>query len=724
MSNTPQISSIDFSVFQNTPMEKNIIEMMPRYISMLPKGASFEDPTWNAASWSKRQTSVKTLNFARIGNVELIQLTKTRALEMRLHKHVSYNAIENIITATCALATVMQSRSAKTLTTGDFRSAEKLLAKNYGPGTAARYSSELERIASWMRGVLGLPIEHKRTLKSHNPHGRKSMAKNREDKLIPTEIISEFLSHRNRNDISTRDSFYLNALALQVACGMRAGEMATLPVDCLIDDEGALLVRNFTSKGGRSAPRPVPPQLAPMVREAVKALTVATEAGRREAKRIGDSQPLDWDAILKDEEARDYFLRIEAHKWTINPNHLIINPSGVWNQNKKKFYDVIGILERADGNLSQASRVSGIDRNTFNRMLDEQRASKEGRLSERSLKRTTWDGDQRIFTIMTLVSICGTTNVMRDRAKENAFLIVQETQKAQLSGITMPMPSQQSTMENKFRQTRPVALKTTKGKPILLAEDALFVIEKNSLSETKTTKEEGIHLITPSDLSGWLTGEKRSYGTGNFEDAAASRLGIIDPRTGEHASFTWHDIRHWLNTTYENGGLSQDQISMMFNRRSTAGNSPYSHTSNEVRADQLRDSIREKKTEGHITRAAAALADVDRTKAEAYLKATTRTHNPMPHGVCTLNWAAEPCPHHLSCFSCHSDPKTQDPVPCEHLVVDLNDPSQKQEIERLRASSEETVQQMDNMDLHESPQFQHHSRVVKATAHILKRTQS
>lgn len=721
-SSAAALALADLSVFHGTPMAQGITDMLPRYLAMLPEGAAFADDAWNAAAWGRREKAVKTLNFARIGNPDLVQLAKIRTLDLRLHKNVAYGAIDNLIAAMVPLGQVLQARSARTLTTGDFRQAERILVRDFGPGTAARASDELGRIATWLRGVLGLPIEHKRSIKRHTPHGRTSTADDRGDKLLPTELLADFVSHRSRTDISARDAFYLNALALQVACGMRAGEMATLPADCLIDDDGALLVRNFTSKGGRSAPRPVPPQLAGMVREAVDALRAATEAGRAEAKRIGASRPIDWNAVLENTEALDHFLRVEAHAWTSNPDHRLINPDGAWNQSKKRLYDVLDILEEAGGNLSAASRASGIDRNTLNTMLDEQRASRAGRLSERAAKRTSWDGDQRVFSASVLATLWGTTNVMGKAVKPTVAAVVREAQAAQTAGRAMPAPAPRPDLVARFQQTPPVALKTTKGATLLLAEDALFVLEKNALSEVKATKEQGIHLVTSQDLARWLTGEKRSLGTGNFEDAAAARLGVLDPRTGKPAAFSWHDVRHWLNTTYENGGLSQDQIAMMFNRRSTAGNSPYSHTSHAIRADRLRETIREQKAEGHITRAAAALADVDRAKAEAYLRATTRTHNPMPHGVCTLNWAAEPCPHHLSCFSCHSDPKTQAPVPCEHLVVDLNDPAQKTEVERLHATATATVQQMDDLDLHTSPQFRHHTRVAEATAHLLKRT--
>lgn len=712
------IPSVSLSVFQNTPMGKSIKTMLPKYLAMLPEGTSFDDPTWNGAKWSRTPKKIATIDFTKIGNPDLIVLAKIRTLELRLHKQVTVNAIHNMIWAMTPLGHILQARPAKTLTTGDFHQAEKVLKQTYNAGTAFRYSAELVRIATWLRGTLGLPIEHSNTLKKHTPHGRKSMTENRDDKLLPTEVLVDFLAHRGSSDISTRDAFYLNALALQVACGMRAGEMSTLPADCLIEDEGALLVRNFTSKGGRSAPRPVAPQLADMVKEAVTAIQKATQSGRDEAKRLGDERPFDWTAVLNDKEALPYFLALEAHKWTSNPDHRIINPDGAWNISKKKFFDVVGILEKAGGNLSEASRRSGIDRNTYNSMLKEQLASIEGKLSEKSAKRTSWDTDQRVFSLGVLIGLWGNTQIYKLHP-DILLPFVKQVQKCQLKGQIWPKPKPNKEFEERCRFQKPVALFTEKGTPALYAQDALFVIEKNALSQTNATKETGIHIVTSKDLGRWLSGEKRSHGTGNHEDAAAGRLNVKDPRTGEPAKITWHDVRHWLNTTYENGGLSQDQIAMLFNRRSTAGNSPYSHTSHTVRADRLRESIKDSKADGHITRAAAALADVDRDKAEAYLKATTRTHNPMPHGVCTLNWAAEPCPHHLSCFSCHTDEETKEPLPCEHLVVDMNDSAQKQEVERLHTTATQTIEHMDDLDLHETPQFEHHSRIVHVTQKLL-----
>ena len=111
-SSAAALALVDLSVFHGTPMAQGITDMLPRYLAMLPEGAAFADDTWNAAAWGRREKAVKTLNFARIGNPDLVQLAKIRTLDLRLHKNVAYGAIDNLIAAMAPLGQVLQARVA------------------------------------------------------------------------------------------------------------------------------------------------------------------------------------------------------------------------------------------------------------------------------------------------------------------------------------------------------------------------------------------------------------------------------------------------------------------------------------------------------------------------------------------------------------------------------------------------------------------------------------
>jgi len=172
----------------------------------------------------------------------------------------------------------------------------------------------------------------------------------------------------------------------------------------------------------------------------------------------------------------------------------------------------------------------------------------------------------------------------------------------------------------------------------LYARDALCTIFKNQLS-TAETDESRLQTCTPTMFSRWLCGIVRGRGTVKHSDSLFARFNIIDPRSGKIARFMAHDIRHWLNTAYEEGGLSQDQIGILFNRKNIQTNSTYSHTPALERTNRLRDATREGLVLGQHADTYARLSKDSPEDAERYLAASTKFYNPMPHGLCTLNMA-------------------------------------------------------------------------------------
>jgi hypothetical protein len=698
-----------------TPRQADLVARLPDFTAQLPPGVAFTDPTWNVAAWSKRPVKALNLNFERIGNPDMTDLCKIFLLEYRHLRKVAANACQMSLTAFEALGQAMQARSWDTITRGDFMQAEKLLIGKYNHNTAYRYSSELGRIAAWLKVVLEKPLSHTPSGTIRRTHGRGSPTAGDEAKLLPNEVLADFLAARHRPGVSARDAFFLHALALQVACGFRAHEMATLPVDCLIDDAGSLLVRNFSSKGGRSAPRPISPLLAPMVRESVAYLTQATQQGRAAARRLQQEAIMDWPAIAQDADATAYFVGRIAHAWTANPDNRLINPNG--SVVRGKVVDVLAVMEET-GSMVQAGIRLGVDRSTIKRLIEEQTYAREGKLEPRRAQRTSWDTDIRAFSMIALIATVGNTVLAKSPHLPAIQAIVADTLAHQLRSEVFPEPPYDLAKEQAFRKRVPPVLRDGDGNAILEAWDALMVLEGHALSDTKATKETSVHYVGTADLNRWLSGELRGRGTKGPEDAAAARLGILHPDTQEPASFTWHDVRHWLNTTYEAGGMTQEQIAMLFNRKNTKQNSVYSHIPQKHRTDGIKSLIERGAVTGPLASAVGKIAEHSREDAEKYLAAMTRTHTPMPHGLCTLNWALETCPHHLSCFSCNTDTSGKG-VACEHLVVDTTDVAHTTEITRLRDTSRALVAALEERELENSPAFAHHKRIIESTTDIL-----
>jgi hypothetical protein len=248
----------------------------------------------------------------------------------------------------------------------------------------------------------------------------------------------------------------------------------------------------------------------------------------------------------------------------------------------------------------------------------------------------------------------------------------------------------------------------------LFQDEALLVVKKYALSEQRGTKEGEFSSITDSHISRWLCGEARSAGTGKPDDSVFSRLRIMDPRTGEVAKFTTHDVRHWLNTIYQSGGLTEDQIALIFNRTYQKQNATYDQTTSRMRTARLKQAVREKIAVGQVSESFNRIAEFSREDAEDYLSAVLRMVNPMPHGVCTLDWASTPCPHHLSCFSC------EDEAPCEHLIVEPEHDATVAELRRLQREADLTKSALQSQGVEQSPTLDHFERIRRNIAITLE----
>lgn len=701
----------------------SIIEMRNDLVKTLPEGLDLEADIWNIFPWLKkvRNSTVSNINFSRINNIDLKLICKMWVLHTRLIcGNSSYTSYAHRIITFEALSSVLGARQLKTLKTDDFHEAEKWLSKKY---TAPyRLAGFLQQASNWLSISFNMRLEYKTRLSNPEVHGRYGTEAGREQKLIPNDIIRDILKARHREDLINKDKFYLSVLTITIATGFRVGELATLPANCMLKINDKLHLLHYPEKGGVPVPRPIHPMLSEVVEDAVKNLFEATENARKIAKQLRVCPQLDWAIVLRDLAAFRYFTEKWANEWTSAPFRLMINPDGAWYTSGKRFVDAIGAYEAAGNNKVQAAKNLGLDRNTFSDLMAAQEAARRGELpTVRNRKalgktRTSWDTDQRVISMQKLEEHCGIK--FRVSRREVVQDIIDHAKNLQLSGKKYPSPKKNAELEERFeRQIRPL-LKDKNGNSVLYQDEALLIIEKYALSEQRSTKEGDFKSLTDSDIIRWLSGELRSHGTRNSEDSIFNRLGIIDPRTGDIAKFTTHDIRHWLNTIYQNGGLSEDQIALIFNRKYKIQNARYDQTSNKVRTARLKQAVRDNLLIGQVQETYNRIADYSREDAEDYLRAGLRMTNPMPHGECKLSWASIPCPHQLSCFSCN------DEAPCEHLVVDPKNEDTTKELERMQRESNLMISAIQSQGIDDSPTLDHFRRVNRNVSKIIDKGRS
>jgi hypothetical protein len=608
-----------------------------------------------------------------------------------------------------ALAHVLGARSIRTLKTDDFFAAEDWLARRYK--SAYRTAGSLEQLSVWLTLNFNLRLNYGSRMSRPMGYGRFGTDDRREEKLIPNEIIRDLFLARNREDLIARDRFFLSLLIIAVATGFRVGELVSLPADCLLRLNGKLYLIHHPHKGGKHVPRPVHPLLAEVVEDVVKNLQEETSVARALAKELRASPQIDWPRVFADREAARYFTARWAHDWTSSPRHLMINPEGAWYTKSNSLINVKSAYRAANFNKSLAARTLGISRLTLSQLLEAQEAACRGELprvrgaKNRGEARKDWDTDRRVISFMSLEAHCG----LGLRESRRAFVrdILEEAMSLQLQGKAYPAPPMDSKLEARFSQQVKTLLRDKKGKSILLQDEALLVVKKYSLTEARSTKDNVFFSVTDSHVSRWLAGAARSLGKGNAEDSVFGRLGIMDPRTGEVAKLTIHDIRHWLNTVYQKGGLTEDQIALIFNRRYQKENAVYDQTSSKVRVARLKEAVRDNTAVGQVAVTYGRLSDYSRDEAEDYLAAVLRMVNPMPHGVCTLDWATTPCPHHLSCFSC------EDQKPCEHLLVEASHDVSRVELERLQREADLTIAALGSQGVDDSPTLDHFKRISR-----------
>lgn len=150
------------------------------------------------------------------------------------------------------------------------------------------------------------------------------------------------------------------------------------------------------------------------------------------------------------------------------------------------------------------------------------------------------------------------------------------------------------------------------------------------------------------------------------------RMGFLGA-DGKPLAVRSHQLRHWLNTLAQQGGISQMEIARWSGRRDTGHNAAYDHTSAVEMAANARNLLLKGKVKGAVAEAHARLPLARR---EAFREAQFATAHTTDLGMCVNDWSLNPCMEHGSCAGCS-----------QHLVV-KGDQDQSRRAKQLLAEHE------------------------------------
>ncbi len=137
---------------------------------------------------------------------------------------------------------------------------------------------------------------------------------------------------------------------------------------------------------------------------------------------------------------------------------------------------------------------------------------------------------------------------------------------------------------------------------------------------------------------------------GKRPDASSvfSRRGITES-DGSPMHVNTHAFRHWLNTLADRGGLTDIELARWMGRRDLGQNEAYKHGTVAQRVAWTQEMIREGRLHGPVAETYRTMRDP--IEKERFLETFVDVAHFTPFGVCTHDFALEPCKYHLNCLS-------------------------------------------------------------------------
>lgn len=686
------------------------IEWLRSYQGVLG-GQDLLGDAWNVVSWMARPGNRKTHNvyFAGIKNHKLNIYTRIYLLDKRKNMQMSHSNASVSIGIATRIDMVLGERSFFSLNNEDIEEVEKNILAECADENPT-YLMKLASFSRWLARFCGLDIDYHRPDGKRPDYGREGTERGRTEKLMSDELLVKMFELAGSDSTPFVDKFYLSAVVVAVAISARVTELATLPFDCLVKVDGNYGVRVYSEKGGQIGVRFFPQVLLPAVENALDFLKFHTDEGRSIVKKIRANPRLDWRVVVGDVEALRYFVKKFVAEWC--ENNPLYDSRSVWFRRLGCFVDAVGLLEKHNYNAQEAALAFKGSYKNIIFLANKQQALKDGKyLFNQNNREVTLSQDEgrwkeilrsdpraiscKVLSAATGIQMSDYIDKIRD--------ILDFGLECQFLNEKYLPPSIDENKEMMFVRVVSPVIVDKYGCTLLEPEDALFVIPRNLLTAQVVLYGE-FQCVSGSMLSSWL----RSF----FE-----RFKIVEKKTGRVAIVRWHDFRHWMNTAYKEGGLTDRQVSLLSGRKNFDQTAVYDQLSVHTRTEILQD-IRDNSTEGrvigHIVDTYKSLMSDSPLLAEKYLTAATGALNWMPHGACLLNLALTPCPHNLSCFVENGSGK-----PCSHLIVDKHSKEQFREISTINENAKSLMLKLTALGGGNSPQYEHQKAIVSNTNDML-----
>lgn len=700
-------------------LDVKLLNLLEVYVTVLPKGQSVFSDYWDVIDWVPRPGNKRAwmLNFDIFQNSGMKLLVKMYILNKRFSKKIYAATATSYIFSICYLDKEMGGGVVGKLSAEHFYATEKALSEKFS-SKAIMYLRTLQAFSNWLRVNFFPILDYTAPCFSRDSHGRGGTDTGRAAKLLPDEVVSQLFCIARRSDLDERDKFFLNAFVLDTVIQGRINELATLPVNCLIENSGILAVKVFSEKGGVLGVRHFPQMIAPAVKEAVSHIKVMTEGGRKLVRELKENPALDWRLVVLDDVALRYFTSKFVAEWTCN--HKLLDGNAIWSKSLGCVIDAIGTLQQHQGSFRRACESLRVSNANFRILVKKQEGACNGNylVTDSGKLRTVDFGHAGWRSIVrknplavSIIQMEKFYEITLWQHSERVSDILDEGLRCQMEGKVYSQFKDDPVFEEKFQKKILPVVSGRNGESLLEAEDALFVVPRNLFNSQKTRSNQ-YQLISDDIFSDWLYGQR-------VGDSVFHKFDIRNPQTGGIADFTWHDIRHWLQTVLKKGGLTDAQASLLAGRKDSRQAAVYDQTPALVRSEQLskmRHGIKSGEVIGSTADTYQQLKVENSQLAEEYLTASTLVLSWMPHGACTRNIALAPCVNHLSCFSTSEDGRL-----CSHLQIDSGRSEQVQEISKVHRSSLAMIHNIEEAGGAASPQYEHYSRVARNTSELLKK---
>ena len=173
--------------------------------------------------------------------------------------------------------------------------------------------------------------------------------------------------------------------------------------------------------------------------------------------------------------------------------------------------------------------------------------------------------------------------------------------------------------------------------------ESLFVMRRQELHSQKATYVPALSSIDIHHVK-TLLGANTKWNTPSI----FSGRGLCED-DGKPLKLGSHQIRHYLNTIAQQGGLSQLDIAKWSGRKHLQQNANYDHESSDSLLARLRDAIGDTdKIEGPLGELPQRLP----VTREEFAKLRAPTALLTDTGFCIHDWSMSTCPHHVHCIDC------------------------------------------------------------------------